>query len=672
MARMRQAAERAKLSSRVLYIVPLAALVRLLYLTEHARSPLFQFPVLDALYYDTVARLLAQGESVISINPGFRPLLYPWLLSRLYLIAPQSAIPLALATQHLLGVAIVALTIWIAHRVSRSSVVAATAGMLLLCSGPPLYFEGEVLLTTLATLLNLLLVAFLVWFLADESVVVVDRRAILCWLVAGALLGLAAQTRPNVLLFVAALPLGALYLARRAGVADTRRRAWAALASALAGLLLVLTLFGALQRPAFGRFQLLTGSGGVNFYLGNKRQADGMIPRQDRAVTYAGSYRDSVQVFARQEYARAKGLPSDQPNSSEISRYWLGAGFREIAAAPLSWLGLMARKSWFLAWNREIPNNRSYGWVLANESIVLRWLPVRWWLLVTLTPFGVAALWRRGRRRALFWLTSFIICWSAGLLLFFVNSRYRAPLWPLLCVLAAAGGVGAVEAVTRALRQRRPGSLIAPALAGIALAALSLVNWLNIPEPTGATDFFYRSVANLELGRLEAAREDAEAAVAADGGEASHHFQLASVSLAEDRPRRAIESLREAARLKPDEPRIWNNLGVALERLGEPSAAYASYKKAIEVTEDYAPALANAALLELRAGLVDAAAARLAVTESLQDPSVHLLCARAFLARASGRLGDAELLLARARAVEPEVVRRLDEESRKPLTLVPE
>ena len=49
----------ARLSPRtVLYTAVVALIVRLVYLTEHAGTPLFAFPVLDELYYETVARLL--------------------------------------------------------------------------------------------------------------------------------------------------------------------------------------------------------------------------------------------------------------------------------------------------------------------------------------------------------------------------------------------------------------------------------------------------------------------------------------------------------------------------------------------------------------------------------------------------------------------------------------
>ncbi len=678
---MPRADDDGKLSFRVFYVAALGLIVRLLYLAEHARSPLFSYTVLDARYYDTVTGLLARGESLAEINPGFRPLLYPWLLSWLDRLAGDSAVPLAIGLQHLLGVVTTILVLLVAFRLSGSNRVAALAGLLFVLAGPPLYFEGEILLTSLTTVLCTALVFYLVGRLggpardAGEASPAVPRLA---WLIAGLLLGLAAQTRPNVLLFALAFPVGAALWSGRgrpakgALAAGARSAIWPTALAAL-GVLAALTVFGLFQKPHFGRFQLLPGAGGVNFYLGNKQGADGMIPRQDLAVTYAEGYRDSVQVFARQEYARARSLSPTQAAAvpaPDISRYWLGRGLDEIVGAPGDWLGLMARKTYFLLWNREIPNNRNYAWVSRYESSWLGRLPVRWWLLIALAPLGVAELWRH-RRVGTFWVTSFLLCWGAGLVLFFVNGRYRAPMWPLMCVLAAAGAIRLWRRFGEARSRRSLGPVLGPALVVVLLAALSLVNWLRIPPPPEGRDFFYRSMAQLELGRLDEARDDARRAAELEPQEAMHHFQLGNVELRRERPRLAETAFRTAARLIPGEPRVWNNLGVALEDDGRYSEAHEAYLESIEQLAGYAPALTNAALLELRAGHTDEASGHLRLAEAAGDDSLHYLCARAFLARSQGHAQDAERFLAAARARDAEIVDRLEKESRQPIQLGP-
>jgi len=140
------------------------------------------------------------------------------------------------------------------------------------------------------------------------------------------------------------------------------------------------------------------------------------------------------------------------------------------------------------------------------------------------------------------------------------------------------------------------------------------------------------------------------------------------VALAGHHPDEAEEALRAAGSLKPQEPRIWNALGLALEQRHLPAAAYAEYQRALALAPDFVPALANAALLELRAGLVEAAAGRLARVPDSAEESAPVLCARAFLARLRHADGDADGLLTMARQRDPQLTERLEQEQEVRLT----
>ena len=151
-----------------------------------------------------------------------------------------------------------------------------------------------------------------------------------------------------------------------------------------------------------------------------------------------------------------------------------------------------------------------------------------------------------------------------------------------------------------------------------------------------------------------------------DPGDAAAHFQLATVALARRDHDAALAGFRRAAELQPREPRIWNNLGVTLERLGRPGDAYRLYLRAIELA-DYPPPFVNAALLELRAGLVDAAEAKVRRAEELGFESVPLACARAFVERERGREERFLEALAEARRRDAGAVRGLLEENGRSL-----
>ncbi len=677
--------------SRVLFWVGVAALiVRFLYFAEHATSPFFHFPILDEKFYDALGRTLADGGDVSRLNPGFRPWLYPFFLAGWFRLAGDWGYVLALCAQHLLGVATAVLVADLAMRLFRRPAAGALAGALYVLAGPPLFFEGELLITGLFTFL----VTAQLWILSHSPINRADasaswpsgqkaestaraygpapplhgrmrfahlpmaRHAATWWFAAGAWTALAAQARPNMLLFLAAYPAAALVVHR-----GRRARRLALAGVALAGAFAVLAGFAVINERLTGRFQLTGGSGGVNFYLGNKLGADGMIPRQDRRVTYGDEYRDSVQVFAEELYREEVGSSDGPAAPEEVSRYWLGRTVEDLAADPSRWLALVGRKVLFLAWNHEIPNNKSYDFIRRHESKLLSYLPVRWWLLFSLALPGLLYAWGYGRRQLPFWIVAFLALHAAGVVLFFVNSRYRIPMWPAMAVLAAGGLLSLVETLKR---RSLPDSAVA--LATVAgLAVISGVNWLWVEPPSFARDYFFRSLASLEKGHFEAARADARASVALDAVAPAARFHLGNVELALGDDDLAYRHFLVASYLSPGEPRILNNLGVVIERRNRPDLAYRNYLRALEVAGDYAPALVNAALLELRAGLFQRAERKLSHAEQLGLESVLLVCARALLERERGNSAAAKELLERARHADPETVDRLVEENRRRL-----
>ncbi len=199
-----------------------------------------------------------------------------------------------------------------------------------------------------------------------------------------------------------------------------------------------------------------------------------MIPRQSKHVVYEGEYRDPIQVMAEQGYREASGA-TGTISSSKGSNYWKQRTIGEIKTDPAHWLGLMAKKSWLMLWSHEVPNNRSLSFAASQETPLLRWLPVRWWLLLALLPWGLAALAKKGKHGFVLWSVSFIVLFSGTVVLFFVNSRFRIPLWPGLAVI---GGGGAIY-LWSSLKSRHFPRI--PIICSITLLLLSTINWFGIP-----------------------------------------------------------------------------------------------------------------------------------------------------------------------------------------------
>lgn len=636
----------------LLWTLSAGVVLRLLYFAEHARSAFFGVAILDEAYYDGAARALLAGDPAAVFADGFRPPLYPLLLAGCYRLGgPRFDLAIALFAQHLLGIATVAMVAMLGARLAKSTAAGTAAGLLYALAGPPLFFEGERLIATLF--------AFLVTAcLLAASAVVRQPTRLARWLALGLLTGLATEARANGLLLAAPMVAGALLLAP-AG------RRWRTLAVGGGTLLAVLLGTGGIRTIYGGRFQLLPSAGGINLYLGNARNADGMVPRQDRPVTYGQTYRDSVAVFAEQRYeaARAGGENLGPATPARISHYWTRCALAELRADPLGRLRLLARKAYLLLANREIPNNKRYRFILAEESPLLRRLPVRWWLLLALAPLGASNALRRGDSGLARWLIASLLLLAAGIVLFFVNGRFRLPLWPATAALAGGGALHLVET----LGQRRVWRSIRALGFAALLAAVSLSAGRHLVIPGEGRDFFFRSLAHLEKGHTAAARSDAERAVAAMPDDAAAWTQLGNVREQSADARGALAAYAHAERLRPDEPRVANNLGVALEDLGREGEAYRWYLRAIALEPQFPPPWVNAASLELRAGRIDQAAARLERSSALGFHSPQMRAAEAHLLRARGDQAAADALLEQAPAAARATIEKVLANLRQPL-----
>lgn len=631
-------------------------LIRALYFLEHTTSAFYAVPLLDQKYYDSCARAFMSGVHAPDLMDGFRPLLYPFLLSWFYRLGGALDITIALILQHFAGVGIALIVAYMAMRLFNDLRAGAVAGALYLLAGPPLYFEGELLIVTLFTLL---LTLFLV--MLSRALRSTVRASWLWWAASGGVLALAAQARPNALIVMAVFPLLACCFA-------WWKRKWAvrgAMIGLVAGLL-VQTCGAWLNSRVTGHWTWTGGAGGINFYVGNKRGADGMIPRQEVFVTYEGDYRDSMQVAAEKLYRERAGEafePDISPEPSAVSSFWFKEGWREIREAPGEWLSLMARKLWLLLWNREVSNNKDYEFIAGEESRLLLFLPVRWWLLLALFPWG---LWSVSRKRKMDVAAPFLLVmalYAAGVLLFFVNGRYRIPLWPPMALFAGGGAVQLVE-VARAGKLHRAWEFI---LATVVLVLLSLFNWFGAEPQEDARSYFFRAKARYLKGYFEQSLDDAEQSVALDPSNADAYIQLGNSAYACGAHKQARDAYQRAVQLAPNEPRAYNNLGVAWEALDDPGKAYTAYLLAVGLNPGQETALINAALIELRAGRLDLARKhiRTASREDAQRPD--LLCAEAFLARREGRIAEAERLVARASRMAPDLVQQLVQKDLVPL-----
>jgi tetratricopeptide (TPR) repeat protein len=579
-------------------IFVLALSVRLFYLAEISHSPFFSYPMIDAETYFQTAQVVAGGDLLAGHIAFWQPPLYPYLLGLAVAVFGENHYRLHLL-HFILGAFNCVLIYWLGRR-AFSEGVAKAAALIACAYGPFLYFEGEYLPPVLLVFLTLLLLLAL--FRAGEQV---RPRT---WFWPGLLLGLSAVARPDVLLFLP-LALGWLIASFRrqqeVGVTGRSPLRWLA-GSALffVGLLLPIA------PVAFRNWQVervavpISTNGGLNFYIGNN-------PDYDRVVAIRPGY----------AWVSLNQVPflNKVASTAEQSNYFYRKSWNWIESAPGDWLRLLARKTG-MYWNgHEFVRNlnfyafRQYSRLLS----ALLWehgLFFPFGLVSPLALLGLVLILRKPRTRTGL-LILFTLASSASVILFFIASRYRMPLVPVLLLFA----VQAAGELWRQARQRQWRSLI-PEL--IALAGLLF--WLN--------------QGNYRQQEYNPAEEN---------------YWLARVALKQGDFAQTRQYLIQALRLDPNHLEARMQMGFLSLATGDLSEAEADFQ-AVLALQDQAPILARAAAHQ-SLGQVYALTKQYRRSEEEYRAAISIspgyTDARVALAKVlleQGRLDDAETELRRA------------------------
>ncbi len=533
---------------RPAWVAPLAIalvglVIRIVYVLQARANPQFAAPSMDAGYHDEWAWQLAQGIWQGG-EPFFRAPLYPMFLSAIYAVAGHDHLMPRLV-QAVIGAGSCLLVFAIGQRLFSRTVGLAAASMMAL-HGTMIYFENELLIPVL--FIALVLGFFFLFLKALDDT---PRQ----WLVAaaaGLCFGLAAITRPNILVFLPVLLMAGI---PRPGFA--LRRASLALMLLVAAVPIgAVTAYNAIEGDDL---VFIASQGGVNFYIGNNPGSDGrtaVVPGT-RPDWWGGRF-DTIQIA---EQAAGRDL-----KASEVSDYWFARAFEYIGQQPGDWLKLMLRKLGMFWTGAEIGNNTTIGHVKSYAPIMD--LPLLGFGVVA--PLGLAGVWLavRARRRRAWLAVAFIALYMAGVVMFFVNARFRLPVVPFLILFAAY----AVVEGWRTYREGARGRLV-PAAVIVVVAGLAI----NLSARSYSENMAYAryrdGLAYRELGQ----------------------------------PRQAAEAWRDALRIDPDLAQARTNLANLLASRGDRDAAREAYEAACSADPTNLTARANLASWHLDAGdLVEA------------------------------------------------------------------
>ena len=463
---------------RVLLFIGLLALVlRVLHVLAMGESPYSAAPAMDEAYHADWARALLSGET-FQEGPFFRAPLYIWFLA-----AVQKVFGLGYLAPRLLQAVLGVVTTVLTHRIASHlfrPLAAHLSAFLVATSWVLVHFDSQLLIPTLAIPLNL--TALLLSLRASRDLTA--RSAVL----AGLAWGVASLARPNVLLFV---PCLAFWLHRNA-------RSTGRVGSRVALLLLASTLVPILPVTAYNRvvggdWVLISSQAGVNLWIGNNPVSDGstaIVPG-----TRGGWWEGFHDAVALAEEAQGRALAP-----SEVSSHYVGMALDWIGREPGAALSHMLWKLRLFWTDAELGNNLDVAFFAQHFDPLSRWNPIGFDLIAGLAALGLVLC--LARRRETFPVWGFVAVYCLGVVGFFVCSRFRAPVLPLLCVLSGCG----LEWLWLRVRGRDWGGLLRGACLVLG------VIWLTHQRPAAIRPS--EAVGHLQLAQAAADAGDHGGAVA--------------------------------------------------------------------------------------------------------------------------------------------------------------
>ena len=540
-----------------------AFVLRAIYLWHLGHSPAFDLLLGDAITYDKWASRIAQGDW-LGQGVFYQAPLYPYFLGALYCLFGRDLLAVRLV-QIVLGASSCVLLASAARSFFNRTTAGLLAGFLLAAYPTAIFFDCSIQ----KSVLDLLFVCALLAVMGRLS----ERSENRWWLAAGLVLGLLALTRENALIFLPIM-LAWLFVAWRGELWKTRVQWTGLFLLGLAGILLPV---GCRNLLAGGEFHLTTAQFGPNFYIGNSKAATGFYEPLKEGHGSALFERDDATTLAEQAAGR-KLTPS------EVSHYWTVKALGEMHEDVSRWLRLAFRK-WLLVWNVSEVGDSDDQYTYGDWSPLLRalnWI-LHFGTLCPLAALGICLTWSQRKR---VWLLYVMILGYAGsVALFYVFSRYRLPLVPMLILFSAAG----LTFLPDTLREARWRVL----LAGMATAvvATAVCNHAMMAEA------LIRAGTHLNLGNafmMKGGIQDAigeyEQVLRLNPTDPYAPLNLGHALFRAGRFKEAIGQYEQALRINPNDAHAQYNLGVALVKDGQLGQSVGHFEQALRIQPDYAEA----------------------------------------------------------------------------------
>jgi tetratricopeptide (TPR) repeat protein len=311
--------------------------------------------------------------------------------------------------------------------------------------------------------------------------------------------------------------------------------------------------------------------------MGNNPEAEGAITIIPGVSGFVGDQQKDVRRLAE----AAAGQPLSR---AQVSSYWYGRGLGFILAHPVRYLILELKKLYLLLVASDLPDIYDLRFERRNFLPALWWLPLPIALVTSVFILGLGAGLNDWRR----WYPVLAIgaVQVATILLFFMATRFRLPLLPVMLLVGVAG----VERLWERRLERRARW----ALGGAALAASAL--WMLAASVPRDQAFFHNQLGGIyaQLEQWAQARAQFDRAARLDPTLADAQANLGQIALNQRRLDAAEQFYRKAVATDRQSPAGWRGLAqVHLERGDAEGALEILKQPAVASSADYPILLAQ-------------------------------------------------------------------------------
>ncbi|MDH4222677.1 MAG: glycosyltransferase family 39 protein [candidate division Zixibacteria bacterium] len=551
----------------LLLVFILAFTVRFIYILGISRLPLFDFPFADALYNLDWAKQIASGD-LWAKAPFFRAPLYPFFLSLLIKVFGEDLYFLRIV--QILIASLSCVLICLLARKLFNFKVALLSAIFACFYAPFIFYEAEFQDTFLIIFLDILLVYLL--FLAQK------KPSLFRFFLSGIILGLSAITRPNILLFAVFIPFWIFFYFRKK---ISLRSALNFAAFFLLGICLIVLPVILVNYFAGKDFVIISWQGGINFYLGNNPYASGYkVVASGIRTTWEGIYYDGINL--------ANQMSGRELTFSGSQNFWFKQGLNFILKQPFPALKLYLKKIALFLSGYEISENPNIYFFWAQPQNILK--PILWknifyfptGILLPLGWLGLFLSFRSWRKFSI--VPGFIFVYMLSVIIFFVNTRFRLPIIPLLLIFSA-------YAIFRIIEEKKVKTKIMIISAGILLILLGNIDLTRQMDPVYKAQLHYLlGNAYLKQRSYQNAEDEFTKSILISKEQARGFTGLGVIRSIQGNNEEAESLLKKALEIDSTEVYAYRYLGDLFIRKNEFSTALQMYKIALSLNPEYGEA----------------------------------------------------------------------------------